>query len=164
MVLLFSHTMYQSSCNQATNSWCCIHALIKIILWRGVAFETYSWHKLLISREARVIQNRGDKQKMESVNRCPGCHGNDIQIFSDGYNDGDMWFHCHTCGSEDCVDHEDMAEYFRAKVRLPTKSPPFKDHQPIPRNHGWPGRMVPSDIRKWMEKNNVKLGAGGDKW
>ncbi len=91
---------------------------------------------------------------------CPGCHGIDMQMFTDGHHDGDAWFHCHTCGSEGCVYYEEMAEYFCGRKR-PTKSPPFKDNQPIPRNHGWRGAMTPSEVREWMVKNNVSLDARG---
>ena len=91
---------------------------------------------------------------------CPGCHGTDLQIFRDGFGDGDVWFHCHTCGSEDCVDYEDVAEYFSGS-KPPTKSPPYSDNKPIPRKHGWPGAMCPENIRSWMERNKIKLDKNG---
>ena len=91
---------------------------------------------------------------------CPGCHGRDLQIFCDGFGDGDVWFHCYTCGSEDCADFEDVTEYFSGN-KPPTKSPPYSDDNPIPRNHDWPGAMCPGNIRSWMEQNKIKLDKNG---
>ena len=92
---------------------------------------------------------------------CPGCHGTDFTTFSDGFGDGDFWFHCFTCGQESCVDYEESQEFFSGK-KPPLKSPPYKNSTPLPRKHVWPGAMTPSQIRTWMTKNNVRVDSSGN--
>lgn len=92
---------------------------------------------------------------------CPGCHGTDFIVFSDGFGDGDVWFHCFTCGLESCVDYEDCQAFFSGS-KPPQKSPPYQDSDPLPREHIWPGAMTPNQIRGWMARAKVKLDSLGN--
>ena len=91
---------------------------------------------------------------------CPGCHGTDFMTFGDGFGDGDFWFHCFTCGTEECVDHEDSDKFFSGS-QPPKKSPPYKNTRPLPRDCSWPGAMTPDQIRNWMARNRIRLHPSG---
>ena len=100
--------------------------------------------------------------KTSKIRICPGCHGNDNILFSDGFGDGDKWFHCFICGTGDCVDDEDIKDYLSGK-NPPKLSPPYQDDKPIPRidkegsvSQGWPGAMTPAQMREWIAKQKNK--------
>lgn len=86
-----------------------------------------------------------------SKEKCPGCHGDEFRWIYDGFGDGDRWFYCYRCGYEKCVDNEE-AHAFAHPVGPPVKKPPYKNEDPLPREHIWPGAMSPRQIREWVKK------------
>jgi hypothetical protein len=78
---------------------------------------------------------------------CPGCHGVDFKVWGDGLGDGDQWFHCYTCGTEDCVENADLKRYLDGS-QPPRLEPPYRDQKPLPRE--WPWAMTATQIREWV--------------